>query len=201
MYTLNAIVLSKQLIRDNQVRVILFTEDYGKITAWTKKPYSISDIGSLTEIVIERKKQENIIHSITPLHTPKNEGWNYKTTLEYLTLFQLIRESLPEGMSQKDIFHDIKEIISHLSSIDLYFQSSTNKTLQLFILSKARILKRQGFLREELFLNSKVLSNIFQRLDVASMKSMINSREIHLPTLKEIEYAISEGIHTYKNRI
>lgn len=200
MYTLQAIVLSKQYIRDNQIRIILLTEEYGKITAWTKKQYALSDIWVMTEITIERKKQENIIHNITPLRIPKNEWWNYATTFEYLSLFQIIKESLPEWMWQKEIFYDIKETVTYLSDSE---SSLDNKKslFQLFILLKARFLKRQWFLREELFTNSSILSLIFKRLDIVSMKSMINSKEIQWTELKEIEYAVSEWIHTYKNRI
>jgi recombinational DNA repair protein (RecF pathway) len=44
VYTIRAILLSKQSIRDNQIRIVLFTQEFGKITAWAKKTFTASDI-------------------------------------------------------------------------------------------------------------------------------------------------------------
>ena len=201
MYTLRAILLSKQTIRDNQIRVVLFTQEYWKITAWSKKSYSLSDIWDVAEILIERKKQENIIHNVTPIFIPKNDGWNYRVTIEYLTLFHMLKESLPEWVEHREIFNDTKETIEYLSKVEHDTILNNSQLVQLFILMKARLLKKQWYLREELFSSSYSLPIIYSRLDTASMKSMIYSKEINQPLLWEIEYAVHEWIHTYKNRI
>ena len=66
MYSLRAIVLAKQVIRDSQIRILLFTLEYGKITVWGKKGMN-ADIGTLVEVLIDRKKQENSITGMTLL--------------------------------------------------------------------------------------------------------------------------------------
>jgi UDP-N-acetylglucosamine transferase subunit ALG13 len=54
VYRAQAIILYKQILRDHQVRIVLFSEEYGKITAWAKSSDG-GDIGSIAEILIERK--------------------------------------------------------------------------------------------------------------------------------------------------
>lgn len=103
-------------------------------------------------------------------------------------------------MEQRGIFDDTKETIEYLSNIDYNNKPNNTRLVQLFILMKARLLKKQWYLREELFLNKNTLPIIYKRLDTASMKSMITSKDIHVNILEEIEYAIFEWIHTYKNR-
>jgi recombinational DNA repair protein (RecF pathway) len=180
--------------------VVLFTQEFWKITAWSKKSYTLSDIGGIVEILVERKKQENIIHSVTPLFIPKNDGWNYNATIEYLKLFLILKESLPEWVEHREIFNDTKETIEYLSNLDQDEDITNSRLVQLFILMKARLLKKQWYLREDLFKHSYSLPTIYSRLDTASMKSMIYSKDINAPLLWEIDYAVSEWIHTYKNR-
>ena len=104
-------------------------------------------------------------------------------------------------MEQRWIFEDTKETIEYLSKIDYNNKVDNDKLVQLFILMKARLLKKQWYLREELFLKKDILPIIYDRLDTASMKSMISSKNIHSGILDEIEFAVFEWIHTYKNRI
>lgn len=201
MYVLHAILLSKQTIRDNQIRVVLFTREFWKITAWAKKAYVSSDIWVIVEALIERKKQENIIHKLHPLSIPKNDGWDYRATIEFLTLFHLIKEILPEWLEQKSIFEDTAEVLQHLSNIQMNWWMNNKTLVQLFILMKARLMKKQWFLKQELFSWSPTLPAIYQRLDIASMKSMISSKYIQDSCLCTIENAVHEWIHSIKNRI
>ena len=54
-------------------------------------------------------------------------------------------------MEQRGIFHDAKEILEYLSMNDFLEINNNSQLVQLFILMKARIMKKQGYLREDLF--------------------------------------------------
>lgn len=199
MYSLRAIILAKQVIRDNQIRILMFTLEYGKITVWGKKG-TYADIWTMVEVLIERKKQENTISGMTLLSVPKNDDWDYRATIEYLSLFKLIKECLPEWYEQKVLYKDLVELIEYLSKNSSKWETSNVWIIQLFILMKARVLKKLWFLNEWFFKNSRNLTVIYDRLEVASMKSMISARLLEWNTISQIDLAIQDGIHTYQHR-
>lgn len=61
MYTLNAVILGKYSIHNNKHRVILFTREYGKFSAWYTKAMNGVDIGDIVSCGIIRDQGINRI--------------------------------------------------------------------------------------------------------------------------------------------
>ena len=54
MYKSQGVILYIQKIRDSQIRMVIFTEEFGKITCWSKKLVH-TDVGNIVSLLIERK--------------------------------------------------------------------------------------------------------------------------------------------------
>jgi recombinational DNA repair protein (RecF pathway) len=95
VYRVNAIILYRQPIRDNHIRTVLFSEEFGRITAWEKRQ-EIGDIGNMVEVLIERIAGQNQIKKLDIRHALSTDSWSYKELIEYLKLLHILYEALPE---------------------------------------------------------------------------------------------------------
>lgn len=95
MFRAHALVLNIQKIRDQQIRIILFSHEYGKIHCWSKKELSI-DIGNLVDIYGERKGSENHIKSAETIGSINEYLKSFTETNQYLRLMENLGKVLPE---------------------------------------------------------------------------------------------------------
>lgn len=75
MFTTEAILLKKIPIRDGEELHELFTKDFGKIRAWTKKKKQISSVdhGSIIHCVISTKGSKNTVEQSSIKHMIRTE--------------------------------------------------------------------------------------------------------------------------------
>lgn len=162
MYRTKAIILYRQAIRDNQIRTILFSEDYGKITAWEKNT-SIWDIWNIVEILLERKNSQNLIKKISLIHSMNTDLWKYDEVIEYLNTLQILYHTLPEWVEQRSLYKDIIFIINSVSLVVW--------KVWILLLSQARILSKMWYLQEnnKLTIEWNLLTEIIKSISMESM--------------------------------
>ena len=191
MYRVQAIILYRQIIRDNQVRTVLFSHDFWKITAW-EKWHQWWDIWSTVEVLIERASWQNQLKKIDIQKTPSHSGWSYEELSEYLYLFQMLYMSLPDWVEHLGLY---KDLICFLHSID-----SIVWKVYFITCMQARIMKNLGYLDNSYYSKNPILLKFYKDTLSWSMKSMLWEN-----TLSSVEYilirsSILEARHTYNYR-
>lgn len=194
MYTTKALILSRERIRDRQIRTVVFSRDYGKITLWEQKD-QWADIGICVECVIDRSGRENRVKKMTLLSYPKTgENWSYRDTLHYMQIFKILRDILPDGLIIEDIFDDVEEMIRECSKPKQNFIAEKREIFQII---QARILKKSGYLSESFFLSDSVCRILFERLCTSSMKSILSSKKLTPPIINSLEKSILHAFYSY----
>lgn len=191
MYRIQAIILYKQIIRDDQIRIILFSEEYGKITAW-EKWNSWWDIGSRVEVLIDRKDGQNKIKKLDILSLPSLDSWSYESVLEYLYLMQILYDTLPEWAEQRGTYRDVSECIC---SIDALVWK-----VGILLSMQVRVLKNMWYLNISFFSWFQTLSEWYKTIHSISMKSMLSDTTLCDTHRDAIKTAILEARHTYSHR-
>lgn len=190
MFRAHALVLNIQKIRDQQIRIILFSHEYGRIHCWSKKELSI-DIGNLVEVYGERKWSENHIKSADTTGSINEYLQKYSETTRYLRLMENLGKILPEGVENPLLYNDIVNFIDFIR-----LQKNTYTWIfQLIILLHIRIFKKLGFLREELFWSSWVLIYIYENIDKKSIYDLWNSKELKESERISLENILQETYH------
>ena len=110
MYTFNAIILEKNVIREKHIRIIVLSKEYGKITLWYYKQLTGVDIGDIARFVVKRDKSINIIKNIdTKKHLLGNK-WNYETLIHFLELLKILKVCTMEDSNIPHIYNDYENI-------------------------------------------------------------------------------------------
>ncbi len=196
MYRAQWILLYKQKIRDNQIRIILFTREFGKVTCWSKKPIQ-SDIGNIVSLMIDRKNGMNLIHSIDTTHSIDDIFSTYEEIMTFLSVVHSLYILLPESMEHRSIYDDI------VRSLEVWKREWSLENIrvwivQFFILIHIRILKKLWFLRSELFHISEVLGYIYAQIDQKNIYQISASKilpDISLSKLREIILHTHHSLH------
>ncbi len=191
MYRIQAIILYRQIIRDSQIRIVLFSEEYGKITAW-EKSQSSWDIGSRVEVLIERKNGQNQIKRLDVLSMPSLDSWSYESVIEYLYLLQILYDTLPEWAEQRSTYRDISECIR---SIDTLVWK-----VGILLSMQVRVLKNMWYLNISFFSWFPNLWEWYTTIHSISMKSMLSDTTLCDTYRESIRTGILEARHTYSHR-
>lgn len=191
MYRVNAIILYRQAIRDNHIRTVLFSEEFGKITAWEKRQ-EIWDIGNRVEVLIDRIGWQNQIKKLDITNILSLDTWSYDEVIEYLILLQILYEALPEWGEQRYLYRDMREFLDVINT-------NVWKVCILYIM-QARILKRLGYLSKSYYEWTSHLMNLYESMTQVSMKSMLHKIESDSLSLWPIKKSILEARHTYTHR-
>ena len=93
MYKTNAVILSISRIRDNQTRIVMISQEYGKITGWwSKKNISGIDLGDIIEVLISRDGGKNLVKNID-IKTPGwSRTWNYVRIVAFLETLRIVNQ-------------------------------------------------------------------------------------------------------------
>ncbi len=188
MFRNYAIVLHIQKIRDGQTRIIFFTEEYGKITAWWKWK-TLHSSGSIGEVYIERKGWHNHIKDFEVKKTIFQEDWNYEETLWFLYILQTLYDALPDGVPYQSIFRDMCDLLSSIDSITMRYQ--------VLILIHMRILKKLWYLKNDLLLSDTVSKYIYENIDRSQIKNILLSNPLKQETIDTIKNSILESRHIF----
>lgn len=168
MYTLEAIVLNILQVQDKKYRLILFTREYGRITAWWYKSLSGMDIGDIAEVVIERKETLNTIKSFHTKFFLINKTWCYESLFQFLTLINILKEGIHDQEVYPKIFDDYRGIIEHIH---------TPESSQC-LLFQMRILKQLGYVDQKFFTQDAVLQYIYTHITLSPLQKIIHSKPL-----------------------
>ena len=93
MYKTNAVILSISRIRDNQTRIVMISQEYGKITGWwNKKNISGIDLGDIIEVLVSRDGGKNQVKNID-IKTPGwSRNWNYVRIVAFLETLHIVNK-------------------------------------------------------------------------------------------------------------
>ncbi len=114
MYTFDAIILEKNIIREKQIRLVVLTKDYGKITLWYHKQLTGVDIGDIARIVARREKSVNYIRTIETKKYLLSKKWNYETLFSFLTLLKIFKICIASDEGSAQIFTDYEKILQNM---------------------------------------------------------------------------------------
>lgn len=191
MYRVQAIILYRQIIRDNQVRTVLFSHDFWKITVW-EKWHQWWDIWSTVEALIERVSWQNQLKKIDIQRTPSLSGWSYEELAEYLYIFQILYITLPDWVEHLTLY---KDLLYFLHTID-----SLVWKVYLVTYMQARIMKNLWYLDSSYYWANPILAGFYKHILSWSMKSMLYENHIPKSEYNIIRSSILEARHTYTHR-
>lgn len=186
MFRSHALIIHKHKIRDGQTRIVLFSREFGRVTAWSKKN-NTPGVGSLHEVQIERIGNLNHIKSFDTSTDISWEWWKYIEVFGFLQIMQTLYQMLPESHEQMSIYDDIRELIENL-------HTHTDRQ-QALLLGHVRVLKKLGSLRNT-FLDPDILCRyIYTHIDKKSMKSILLWKNIKSIQRSLLSKAIEESRH------
>jgi hypothetical protein len=108
VFKTEAIILSIDTIRDNNIRIVVLAKEYGKISCWYKKRQFLHDIGDIIFLTIERNNSINTIKYTESIMSPREESWNYIKITTFLESLSLMYTLLPEESPYLSIFQDYR---------------------------------------------------------------------------------------------
>lgn len=192
MFRTKAIVIRKQKIRDRSIRLCFLTEEYGKIYGWYKKKDCPIDIGSLCDIIIERKESTNIIHTIEWCWSPLQVSWKYKELFSYLEIVSILGFLSSENTPEKSIIDDYKAMTKSIDGHD------TEKKLTLFL---CRFMKKSGILSEALFWSSYELEKIYTYIDISPIDRVLYSEKVEHTLIPLIQTSLRHSLQSWNQTL
>jgi len=170
MYTLDAIILDIQSIRDKQVRLVLFTREYGKISAWIYKNISGVDIGDIAHVVIERRESINRIRHIESRYFIGKKRWTYAPLISFLEILKTLYHHTSDEDIHMHIFDDYLVLLQDVTACTEEDHS---------LLVQTRFLKMLGSLDPQFFHASRVLQYIYNTISTTPLERILASRALH----------------------
>lgn len=168
MYTFDAIILDIFHIQDKKYRLILFSREFGRISAWWYKSLSGVDIGDIAQIVIERKETINRIKSIHTRHFLIQKEWTYESLFQFLHTLSVLKNCIHDGESYPRIFDDYAHIVKTLSCL------SQNQCL----LFEMRILRQLGYLDPSFYQHDSILAYIYQNINSSPLQKILQAKPL-----------------------
>lgn len=114
MYTFNAIILDKQVLREKHIRIVVLTQEYGRITLWYKKQLSGVDIGDIARIVVKRENSINIAKSIETKFYLIQKKWNYETLVHFLDVVKTLKICTADQDASPALFQDYEKTCKNM---------------------------------------------------------------------------------------
>lgn len=181
MFSTEAILLKKIPIRDGEELHELFTRDFGKVRAWTRKKKQIAgvDHGSVIHCVISTKGSKNTLEQSSIKHTIRTEGLDYLSVLCPLLCVQSISLFCPSGSPHLQTYADYVSLLPLFSHVD-----TSEKAKELFVL---KLLKSHGvgWQRSEAT-ESIIFRKIYKNIDSYPIQAFVKLPELNEEVLAEI---------------
>ena len=114
MYTFDAIILEKQIIREKNIRIIVLSKDYGKITLWYKKQLTGIDIGDIARVVVKRNNSVNTLKSIDGKLHLIHKNWTYETLVAFLGILKILKNCTADSDISPQIFTDYESTMRNM---------------------------------------------------------------------------------------
>lgn len=184
MFTTEAIILKKIPIRDGEELHELFTRDFGKIRAWTKKKKQVSSVdhGSIIHCTISTKGSKNTVEQSSIKHVIRTEGLDYTSLLCPLLCVQSISMFCPTGNPYMQIYSDYTALLPFFSNPEW-----SEKAKELFIM---KLLKTHGvgWQRDETK-ETIVFRKIYKNIDSYPIGAFVQIKELTTEIIAEIRRA------------
>lgn len=184
MFSTEAIILKKIPIRDGDELHELFTRDFGKIRAWTRKKKQIASVdhGSIIHCVISTKGSKNTLESSSVKAVLRTEELDYLSLLCPLLCVQSISTFCPSGNPHIGTYDDYVSLLPFFGD-----KGSSEKAKELFVM---KLLKSHGigWKRDEAR-ESIVFRKIYRNIDSYPLGAFLKLRELDHAVLSEIRYA------------
>ena len=120
MFSTDAIVLKKTLIRDNKGFCDLFTKDFGKVSVWIteSKIKTPIDIGGIIHVQIKVEGTKNTLQSYKIKRSVQYSTLAYIHIKNILSILTLIHKTIPEGLPNISIYEDYLNTLPYLEDIN-----------------------------------------------------------------------------------
>ncbi len=179
MFKIDAIVLKKNYIKENNIIITLFSKDFGKINVWFKesKLKSPIDIWNIINCLVKTKNNINICDSYKIKICIDYSNLNFKSIQNILDLLNYIYQLIPENLPLEDIFNDYKYCTSFLEKNDL--NTKIIELLKLKLIKKTWISLDHNKKSD----NLKRLNNVISKFN---FDKILNIQGINLDLIQEI---------------
>jgi len=181
VFTTEAIVLKKIPIRDGEELHELFTKDFGKIRAWTKRKKQIASVdhGSIIHCVISTKGSRNTLEQSSIKQTIRTEELDYLGVLCPLIRKQSISLFCPAGSPHAQVYSDYASLLPFFSNTEW-----SEKAKELFVMKLLKI-HGVGWKRNEE--NESILfRKIYKNIDIYTIEAFMKLKELNTEILAEI---------------
>lgn len=182
MYRSKAIILSITKIRDNNTRIVMLSQEYGKITGWwNKKNITSIDIWDIIDVFISRESTKNIIKNIEIITPWWSRDWNYQQILSFLETLNIINKISIDGNKCQSIFEDVSQFIHYW----------LHQTLELchYVIFQMRIIKSLGSMNPDFLWDDKILQYIYNHISHTRLERILSSSNIkneHVSKMQQI---------------
>ncbi len=180
VYRTNAIILSISRIRDNQTRIVVISQDYGKITGWwNKKNITGIDLWDIVELLISRDGGKNNIKGID-IRTPGwSRNWNYIRIVSFLETLRIIGKMSVEWVECRWLYEDISEFIRYGKTEDMH--SGHHTVFQM------RLLKSLGSMDRTILGADPILGYIYDNISHTPLNRILSSINIKTEHISQIQ--------------
>jgi len=188
LFKTKAIILSIDTIRDNNIRIVCLTEEYGKISCWYKKKVFSHDIGDIVFMSIERLSWINVVKYTENIYSPREENWSFQKIYIFLESLSLIGKLLPEAAPYGNIFNDYKSLLSHMQEIHTLWEHH-------YLLFQFRILRTLWYIWYESVERSSITGYIYKNILSTPLEKVFASKELTDMDFSIIRVANQEAVH------
>lgn len=169
MYTFDAIILEKHILSEKNIRIVVLTQDYGKITLWHKKPITGVDIGDIARVVIRREQSVNRIKSIeSRLHLIQKK-WTYSTLFAFLEVIKTLKLCTADQDAAPQIFADYQKTLLTMGDC---ISCDHCQLLQM------RIFKHLGSLNPDFFSGDVILEYMYRHIAHTPLERILQSQSL-----------------------
>ena len=182
MYKIRAVILNITKIRDNQTRIVMMSQEYGKITGWwNKKNISGIDLGDIIEVLISRDGSKNQIKNID-IKTPGwSRNWNYVRIVAFLDTLRIVSKMSIEWAECRSLYEDIAGFITYGKSQDM--------SLGHHIVFQMRILKSLGSMDRAILGEDPILRYIYDHISHTPLERILSSSNVKTEHIDKIQQA------------
>lgn len=191
MYRIKAIILNITHFPNGQIRFILLTQDYGKITAWWKKRTLFGvDMGDIVEVIISRKTQKNTIKSLDVILSWWPKGISYKTAYAFLDTLRIIDEVTMPNEECKDIYDDTHGLI--------FIAHSSILCVEQYSIFQMRILRRIGSMDGHFFTSCPILKYVYNNISHVPLSKVVHTKKLESHQIRAIQKANLHSLYLLK---
>lgn len=188
MYTFDVIILEKNIIREKNIRIVVLSKDFGKITLWYKKQLTGVDIGDIARVVVKRENSLNIAKSIETRHYLMSKKWNFETLFAFLSLLKTIKICTADEDVVPQIFSDYEKSLKNFSE---------DFSLDAILLFEMRLFKHLGSLNPDFFKGDQVLHYIYEKISLTPLEKILKSQKLQEKHKKIIEKSNLFSLSTF----